>query len=159
VKHSMLILLCFSPAIAFAQTPRINVARPAYAYELLIAVPSGMANQNDRANVTTFLSEKKKARTDFVVAAEGACPAFLHGGLTAVQFAAELDSAVDKMNLAIALAYEQMLGRLSVGGISAVRAAIDAATMKDSAETRAVDIVATAPGAAESSFKELCSSN
>ena len=140
---------------ALGESPRINVPRPPYAYEVLDAIPSGMSLKADRSEIARFLDEKQLAKTNFAKGVHRACLPHLSGDLSAQDFAAKLDRELQKMREAMSAAYDRMSAQLSASGQSVLRGTISQSG-RMSADTVAVDVVAASPVEAESLFKILC---
>lgn len=137
---------------ATAQEYRLNVPRPAYDYELVEAGTAEKLDAGDREKLAGFLAERQAAA---VRARTAPCPEFLSGKTSLAEFAASLDHAIEEMHIEIAAAYQRMEDRLSSPGRSELQRTL-ADKSAWSAQTRAVDIVAAAPRAAQASFTDLC---
>ena len=137
---------------AICQDLQINVERPAYDYELIEIVSAGKFDATDREVISEFLAQRQSAMER---ARGGACLEFADGKISVAEFAVRLDLAIEEMNREIAGDYQTMRAHLSPQGQSTLEGALAKLPLW-SADTRAVDIVAIAPGAAETSFTDLC---
>ena len=151
-RYVSLLALWTLASAATGQEYQINVQRPAYDYELIEIVSVADFSAGDREVVSGFLAERQSA---IKRAQGGGCPEFLDGKISIEEYAARLDQGIDEMNREIAAAYQQMRDRLSSPGRSRLQSALNSLPLL-SADTRAVDILAVAPGAAEASFTDLC---
>jgi hypothetical protein len=149
------IACCVLAGTANGQSRQINVERPAYAYEVLGAVPDAISQTADKQVVSEFLSAKQSARSAFEDRALARCPALVRGQITVLDFAEHLDREVDVMNRAIAAAYEQMNGRLSSQGRTALQRTLTTTTWL-SADTKAVAVAEATPASAQSAFLQKC---
>lgn len=140
---------------AFAQSPRINVQRPAQAYEVIDAIPAQMSAKADRARVADFLDRKQQAKADFIKEVRRACVPLTRGDLSVLEFARALDAAVARMREVMSSAYDRMSSGMSDSGRSALQ---EAARQNGglSADTVAADIVVAAPAEADALFSLLC---
>jgi IMP cyclohydrolase len=154
MKPAVLLFLALATTTLAAQTPRSNVARPAYPYEVLDAVPEGI-EEADREIVSDFLSGKREARSGFESEVQKLCPQYMEDDLTTAEVALSLDEEAKWMDRTIAAAYEAMTRRLSPDSKAALAIEVQRAD-KTVTVTRMVDLEAAAPEALDRIFRHMC---
>jgi hypothetical protein len=140
---------------AVGQSLELSKERPAYDYELLRSVPDAVSQPADRKIISEFLDDKGSARAAFEARIHAACPEFVGGQMTVMEFATHLDREAAMLDRELWAAYERMIDRLSPQGRSELQRAPGLATVM-SADAKAVAIAQAAPSVAESSFFRVC---